>query len=204
MHRLTLAGKLPELPIYVDSPLAMDATDVFRAHPECFDASTNRFMEEVDDPFGFRQLNYIRDVEQSKRLNREEGPFIIISASGMVEHGRILNHLKNNIGDPNTTVLLVSWQAENTLGRRLANGETNIRIFGEEYRRHCRVEVIDEFSAHADHKGIIEWTTKGVGRWKKAYIVHGEEKASFAVADALKELGIPEVVVPTPGQTVEL
>jgi len=204
IHRLTLAGKLPELPIFVDSPLAIDATDVFRTHPECFDEQTNRFMQRVDDPFGFRQLRYVRDVEESKRLNREKGPFIIIAASGMAEHGRILHHLKNNIGDPNTTVLIVSFQAENTLGRRLAEGQTRVRIFGEEYERRCRIEVIDEFSAHADHQGIVKWAAKGLGHWKRAFVVHGEEQASLAIAGALKELGIPEVVVPTPGQSVEL
>ncbi|MCX8127090.1 MAG: MBL fold metallo-hydrolase, partial [Dehalococcoidia bacterium] len=204
IHRLTLAGRLPELPIFVDSPLAIDATDVFRSHPECFDRSTNRFMQTVDDPFGFRQLRYVRDVEESKKLNREKGPLIIIAASGMAEHGRILHHLKNNIDDPNTTVLIVSYQAENTLGRRLVEGAETVRIFGEEYRRRCRVEVIDEFSAHADHQGIVRWVAGGLGRWKRAFIVHGEEQASLAIAGALQELGIPEVVVPTPGMSVEL
>jgi metallo-beta-lactamase family protein len=204
LHRLVLTGCCPDLPIYVDSPLAIDATDIFREHPECFDRETNAFMRRGEDPFGFRQLKYVRDPEESKKLNDEKGPFIIIAASGMVEHGRILHHLKHNIGDRNTTVLLVSWQAEHTLGRRLANGDKVVRIFGEEYERRCQVEVIDEFSAHADHNGLVEWVKKGKNHWKRVFIVHGDEPASLALADALRGAGLADVAVPHMGESVQI
>lgn len=149
-------------------------------------------------------LHYVREAEESKKLNGVKGPVIIIAASGMAEHGRILHHLKHSIGDPTATVMLVSWQAENTLGRRLFNGDEVVRIFGEEYKRRCRVEVVDEFSAHADHDGLVEWVKAGKDRWQRVFVVHGEEEASFALARALQESGIPEVVVPEVGQTVAL
>ena len=124
------AKRLPPVPIFVDSPLAVDVTAVFRAHPECFNDDTRKYLENGEDPFGFRRLTYVRDVNESKKLNDLRGPFIVISASGMCEAGRILHHLRNNIGDSRNTVLLTGYQAENTLGRKLRDGWKSVRIFG--------------------------------------------------------------------------
>lgn len=129
---------------------------------------------------------------------------MIISASGMAESGRILHHLKNNIGNPRNTVLIVGWQAENTLGWKLAQKWDVVRIFGEEYRRKCQVEVFDEFSAHADRNELIDWVSKGKNRWRQVFVVHGEENASLSLAQALKDIGLPNVVVPELGETFNL
>ncbi len=204
LHRLMHAKRIPPLPIFVDSPLAIDATEVFRIHPECFDEETKRLLLEEDDPFGFRKLHYFRDVEDSKRLNNFEEPLIIISASGMCEAGRILHHLRNNVGDPRHTVLFVSYQAEHTLGRRLADGRKRVRIFGEEHEVRCQVERIDGFSAHADQGDLLNWIARAKGRLKKVFVVHGEEDSSLALAEGIRQLGVTKVIVPEPGESVFL
>ena len=204
LHQLKLQKRISDIPIFVDSPLAIDATDVFRMHPECFDEETNRLLHSVDDAFGFRRLQYVRSTEESMKLNDMEGPLMIISASGMAESGRILHHLKNTVGNPRNTVLIVGWQAENTLGWKLAQKWDVVRIFGEEYRRKCQVEVFDEFSAHADRNELIDWASKGRKRWRQVFVVHGEESASLSLAQALKDIGLPNVVVPELGETVNL
>jgi len=201
LHRLLHAGRIPALPVFVDSPLAVDATEIFRLHPECFDAETQSFLRQ-DDPFGFRQLHYFRDVEDSMRLNTWDEPMIIISASGMCEAGRILHHLKHNVGDPRNTILLVSFQAAHTLGRKLADGWEKVRIFGEEYTVRARVERIDGLSAHADREDLLWWIGQAKGYLKKVFVVHGEESQSLALADGIRALGVPEVMVPEPGEQV--
>ncbi|MGB9592658.1 MAG: MBL fold metallo-hydrolase RNA specificity domain-containing protein [Anaerolineae bacterium] len=207
LHRLTLAGKLPELPVFVDSPLAVNVTEIFRLHPECYDREINAFIEraDVEDAFGFRRLRYVRDVDESKALNTLTEPAIIISASGMCEAGRILHHLKNNIEDPRNTILFVGYQAEQTLGRKIVDGWEKVKIFGEEYTVRAAVERIDGYSAHADRNELLDYVRQ-VQRTglRRVFIVHGEEHASLALADAIRELGVPEVHVPTPGETVEL
>jgi metallo-beta-lactamase family protein len=204
LHRLRVAGRIPPLPVYVDSPLAIDATEIFRLHPECFDEEINEFLLREQDPFGFRGLYYTRNVEDSKRLNDMDGPMIIISASGMCEAGRILHHLKNNIEDPRNTVLIVSFQAEHTLGRRLAERREIVRIFGEEYRLRAQVKVIDAFSAHADRDELLWWIGQAKTNLKAAYVVHGEEDQSLALAEAIEGLGVREVVVPYLGDRITL
>lgn len=204
LHRLMHAKRIPPLPVFVDSPLAIDATEVFRIHPECFDEQTKRLLLEEDDPFGFRKLHYFRDVEDSKRLNIFEEPLIIISASGMCEAGRILHHLRNNVGDPRHTVLFVSYQAEHTLGRRLADGRKRVCIFGEEHEVRCQVERIDGFSAHADQGDLLNWIAQAKGRLKKVFVVHGEEDSSLALAEGIRQLGVTKVIVPEPGDSVFL
>jgi metallo-beta-lactamase family protein len=207
LHRLTLAGKLPELPVFVDSPLAVNVTEIFRLHPECYDREINAFIEraDVEDAFGFRRLRYVRDVDESKALNAMKEPAVIISASGMCEAGRILHHLKNNIEDPRNTILFVGYQAEQTLGRKLVDGWKQVKIFGEEYTVRAAVERIDGYSAHADRDELLDYV-----RWvqqtglRRVFVVHGEEQSSLSLADAIRELGVPEVHVPTPGETVEL
>ena len=207
LHRLTLARQIPELPVFVDSPLAVNVTEIFRLHPECYDREINAFMEraDVEDAFGFRRLRYIRDVEESKALNSLKQPAVIISASGMCEAGRILHHLKNNIEDSRNTILFVGFQAEQTLGRKLVDGWKKVNIFGEEYTVRAAVERIDGYSAHADRNELLDYVrrVRQTGL-RRVFIVHGEEAASLSLAAALKEMGVPEVHVPMPGDTVEL
>lgn len=202
IHRLVDAGKLPRIPIYVDSPLALDATEIFRLHPEVFDSETSEFIRQREDPFGFHRLTYVRTVEESKKLNDLKGPMVIIAASGMCEAGRILHHLKNNVEDERNTILIVSWQAPNTLGRRLADKETKIRIFGEEYTRRAQVEIINGFSAHADHNDLVWWIGSSQASLKNVFVVHGEPDAAEALATSVRSMGIARVEIPALGETV--
>jgi metallo-beta-lactamase family protein len=202
LHRLRNAGRIPALPVYVDSPLAVDATEIFRLHPECFDEETNEFLLREQDPFGFRGLHYVRNVEDSKLLNEMAGPLIIISASGMCEAGRILHHLKHNIEDPRNTVLIVSFQAEHTLGRRIRERRPKVRIFGDEYRLRAHVEIIDAFSAHADRAELLSWIGHANSHLKGVYVVHGEEEESLALAEGIRGLGIDHVSVPRRGEAI--
>ncbi len=207
LHRLTVARKIPDLPIFVDSPLSVNVTEIFRLHPECYDKEVNEFLAKAGrrDPFGFHRLTYVRSTERSKELNFLRKPAVIISASGMCEAGRILHHLKNNIEDARNTVLIVGWQAPHTLGRRLVEGQSTVRIFGEEYRLEAKVETINGFSAHADRNELLDYARQlGAQRLKSAFVVHGEETASQALAYGLNSLGINEVIVPQQGEEFEL
>ena len=204
LHQLKLAGRIPDFPVYVDSPLAIDATDIFRVHPECYDAETAEFLRTVADPFGFRGLRYVSTVEESKHLNDVKTPMMIIAGSGMAEAGRIQHHLKNNIGDPKNTVLIVGWQAENTLGRKIAEKWPEVSIFGETFKLRCRVEIFNEFSAHADRNDLIRWAGAGKEKWQQVFVVHGEEQSALSLADAFKEMGLRGVTVPQDGQAFEL
>ena len=207
LHRLTEAKKIPELPIFVDSPLSVNVTEIFRLHPECYDKEVQQFLDagNLRDPFGFHRLTYIRAVEDSKELNFLREPAIIISASGMCEAGRILHHLKNNIEDARNTVLIVGWQAPYTLGRRLVERQPVVKIFGEEYSLRASVKTINGFSAHADREELLDYAQQlGTSRLKGAFVIHGEEAASLALADGLQSLGIDLVTVPRPGEEFEL
>ncbi len=201
LHRLRNTNQIPALPMFVDSPLATDATDVFRLHPECYDAETYAFMLQNRDPFGFRGLEYVQTVEESKSLNDRQEPMIIISASGMCESGRILHHLKNNITDSRNTILFVSFQAEHTLGRRIVEKNETVPIFGEQYPLRAHVERIDGYSAHADRDEILDYVQKlGPQRLKKVFIVHGEEEAASALDGRLREIGVRETLIPSRGE----
>jgi metallo-beta-lactamase family protein len=204
LHKLKLEDKIPGVPIYVDSPLATDATDIFRLHPECFDEDINELLRTVRDPFGFGHLHYTRTTEESKELNNLENPMIIIAGSGMAENGRILHHLKKNIGNPLNTVLIVGYQSENTLGRKIQEKQPRVPIFGEPYDLKCQVEVFDEFSAHADRNDLINWVRQGKNRWQKIFLVHGEPESSKALAEAFIAEGLKEVIVPQLGQSYNL
>jgi metallo-beta-lactamase family protein len=202
LHQLILKKWIPDIPVYVDSPLAIDATEIFRLHPECFDQETNEFLRTVDDPFGFRHLHYTRTSDESKMINTIEGPVIIIAGSGMAESGRVLHHLKNNIQNPLNTVLIVGWQAENTLGRKIQEKWPTVKIFGEPYELKSQVEVFDEFSAHADRNDLLNWIKQG--KWRKIFLVHGEAGSSRSLAAVLTDAGINGVVVPELGQSFEI
>lgn len=207
LHRLMAARKLPSLPIFVDSPLAVNVTEVFRLHPECFDSETRQFSAAGDgrDPFGFSRLTYVRSAEASKELNFLREPAIIISASGMAEAGRILHHLKNNVEDSRNTVLIVGWQAPDTLGRRLVEHQPIVKIFGEEYHVKAQTVTINGFSAHADRAELVDYTRQVVNPDLKAvFVVHGEESASLALAEALADLTKSQVSVPRLGDAYTL
>ena len=195
---------IPSVPVYVDSPLAVNATDIFKMHPECFDEETNAFLLREQDPFGFRGLHYVRNVEESKLLNDLDGPMVIISASGMCEAGRILHHLKHNIESPRNTVLIVSFQAEHTLGRRIAEKQEKVRIFGDEYRLRAQVKIIDAFSAHADRDELLSWIDQADSNLKGVFVIHGEEEESLALADGISKLGVPNIFVPHHGETLSV
>jgi len=201
LHRLASARKLPDVPVFVDSPLAVDVTEVFRLHPECYDQEVREFMvqERDRDPFGFGRLRYIRNVEDSKALNDLEGPAVIISASGMCEAGRIQHHLKHTIGDPRNAVLIVSWQAPHTLGRRLVEEQPQVKIFGRKYPLRARVETINGYSAHADRDELLAWVRPIAGDLQRAFVVHGDPDPAVALAEGLRHLGVREVTVPARG-----
>jgi metallo-beta-lactamase family protein len=188
-HQLRLKGDIPQLPIFVDSPLAIDVTSAYRNHPECYDAEIREFMrdENVSDPFGFSELNYTRSAEDSKKINFLREPCIIISASGMAENGRILHHLRNRIEDARNTIMIVGYQAEYTLGRRIMDGQHRVRIFGEEYNVRADVQVTSGFSGHADRDGLLEWVGGMSKRPQHVYLVHGELAPASALAGSLRQ-----------------
>lgn len=204
LHELMSAKRIPSIPIFVDSPLAVNATEVFRKHPECYDEETQKFLTGGEDPFGFYRLKYVRDVNESKALNDLHGPFMVISASGMCEAGRILHHLRNNITDPRNTVLITGFQAEHTLGRKIQEGWREVPIFGEPVELRAEVTSLDELSGHADQGELIEWMRPIAHGLKKVFLVHGEPDSGAALAQVIhKEYGI-EAIMPARGDTFEL
>lgn len=204
LHKLRNDGRISDLPIYVDSPLATRTTEIFRLHPEVYDDEIREFLLTDDDnnPFGFSRLQYTQTVEQSKALNSARFPAVIISASGMMEGGRILHHLRNRIEDPRNTILITGWQAPNTLGRRLVEKETTVRIFGEEYHVRAKLEILTGFSGHADRNGLIDFVRVMKKKPQQTFIVHGEYDSSESLSNALHdELGIENVIIPEPLQS---
>ena len=190
LHRMIQSGDIPDIPIIVDSPLAVNASEIYHAHPECYDAEARQMLLRGDDILGFGRVTYIRAVEESKALNDRTDPMVILSASGMAEVGRILHHLKNNIGNPRNTVLIVSWQAPHTLGRRLADREPVVRIFGEEYRVRAEVATINGFSAHAGRDGLLNYALRLKKQAKQVFIVHGEPRGADPLIEALRGHGM--------------
>jgi metallo-beta-lactamase family protein len=204
LHELTNAKAIPQFPIFVDSPLAVNVTEVFRKHPELFDAETVEFLTRHEDPFGFKRLTYIRDVAQSKALNDLRGPFMIISASGMAEGGRILHHLKNNIGDRRNTILITGYQAQNTLGRKILERQPEVPIFGEPMRLRAEVQELGALSGHADREEMLDWMKPIAAGLKKAFLVHGEADQQTNFAAAIQSRYGLDVVVPERGESFEL
>lgn len=200
LHSLFLEKKIPEIPMFVDSPLSVNVTEIFKRHPECYDEEIKEMLHNEGDPFGFGNLKYVKNVEESRALNYVEHPCVVISASGMCEAGRILHHLKNSITDEKNTVLIVGYQARGTLGRRLVEKEKMVRIFGEEYRRRCRVEVLNGYSAHADKKELCEYIGN-MSITKSIFCVHGEEKVAEEFADSLRKSKNCDVHVPNLGDS---
>jgi metallo-beta-lactamase family protein len=205
LHRVTDAGCLPRVPIYVDSPLSVNATEVFRLHPECFNEEIYRFMHEKENPFGMENLTYIREVAHSMKLNDLQGPAIIISASGMAEAGRIRHHLKNHIGNPDNLILFIGYCADHTLGAQILAGQNPVNIFGEPQPVRARIASIDSFSGHADRNELRRYVQNLTGDIKKIAVVHGEESQSLAFAETLRQLKPKaEVLVPEYQQVMEV
>lgn len=206
IHHLFETGCLGDhIPVYVDSPLAVSATEIFRLHPEGFNDTVYQFLFEKRDPFGFEGLQLIRSPQDSKSLNGREGPFIIISASGMCEAGRIVHHLKNNLPDPRTTVLFAGYCAEHTLGWKLRNGDRQVNIFGEPVKVRAHIEILDSLSGHADHSELLDWFRRLTGPKREVFLVHGEPLRALALQAALLE-EYPEkpITIAHRGQTIEL
>ncbi|MCU1233683.1 MAG: beta-lactamase domain protein [Candidatus Solibacter sp.] len=204
LHQLFNERRIPNIPIFVDSPLAVNVTSVHRAHPECFDDDTRQYLTNHEDPFGFQRLQYIRDASESKKLNDIHGPFVVISASGMCEAGRILHHLRNNIEDPRNTVLITGFQAQDTLGRKLVEKWPEVRIFGEPMRVRAEISSLDELSGHADQNELLEWIRPMVPTLRKVFLVHGEVLQSEIFAGLLHSRYGLEAICPTLGQSFEI
>ncbi len=208
IRELEHAGKIPQIPIFVDSPLATSATEIFQLHPECYDRELHKMFERGQDPFRPRgeNLHFVRDVEESKSLNDFPGSCIIISASGMCEAGRIRHHLKNNITDEKNLILIIGFMAQNTLGRKLVEKEPVINIFGDPYPLNADVKIFNAFSAHADQRGLLRFA-ENVGRPKATFLVHGEDTAMMTLRDKLKELKNhqkTDIFIPAPGNIYQL
>ena len=197
LNELMSNQEIPKIPVYVDSPLAVATTEIFTKHPECYDAETRQFVLEHKHPaLDFDMLTYIQSVEESKELNYKKEPMIILSASGMAEAGRILHHLKNNIEDSRNTVMIVSWQAPYTLGRRIADREPLVKIFGEEYQLNAEVATIGGLSAHAGQDLLVEYARRVQNNAKQIILIHGEEISANALKDKFKANSFPPVIYP--------
>jgi len=202
LNELFVAKELPPIPVYVDSPLAVSATEIYRLHPDAFNEEVYDALFERQNPFGFEDLTLVRSVKGSKALNDIEGMAIIISASGMCEAGRILHHLRNNIENPKTTVLFVGYCAEGTLGRKIRDGAKDVNILGDTFHVKANIEIVDSFSGHADHSELVEYFNRIGGSKSKTWLIHGEEDSSHALRKSLAETG-KDISVAKLGREVE-
>jgi metallo-beta-lactamase family protein len=199
-------GRMPKMPVYVDSPLTVKITDIFKLHPECYDAETRALIQANDSPFDFEEVRYVTDKEDSKAIDASLEPCIVISASGMCEAGRIVHHIKATCESPKNTIAIVGFQAVHTLGRRIVERRPRIKIFGVERELRAEVSVLNGFSAHADQKDLIEYATdlKARGAMSTVALVHGEPQAQAALREKLKERGLANVHAPPPGTTLDV
>ena len=205
LNQLTLAGKLPRVPIYVDRPLSVNATEIYRLHPECFNERINAFLHEKANPFGMANLTYLRAADQSKKLNDLKEPAIIISASGMCEAGRIRHHLKNHLGDAKNLILFIGYCAENTLGSQIVAGKNPVNIFGEPVAVRAKIVSLDTYSGHADKNELRQYVERMTGSFQKICCIHGEESQCQAHAETLRALKPQaQVMVPEYKQVVEI
>jgi len=204
LNELTQEKRIPEIPIFVDSPLATNATEIYRAHPECYDAEARTHLLDQRDPFAFGRLRYTRNVDESKALNDLDYPFVVISASGMCEAGRILHHLKAHLPDPRNTVLITGYQAEHTLGRKLLEGHREVPVFGRPVSVRADVKKLNELSAHADHDELLTWLEPVAPTLKKIFLVHGEVGPAEKLRDAIKERYKIDAYIPNVNETVKL
>ena len=204
LKRLRHAGRLPKVPVYVDSPLTVRVSDIFGKHPDAFDHEARAYVERGDSPFEFEGLEYVRSVEASKGITSSDQPAIIISASGMCEAGRVLHHLKAMLGDRKHSVVIVGWQAQHTLGRRLVEGRNRVRVFGVERDRLAEVHVLDGYSAHADADDLVAFAEaiRERGGQTRIALVHGEESAQTKLAARLESLSFTDVRIPEQGDRI--
>jgi metallo-beta-lactamase family protein len=209
ISKMTAAGKLPHFPVYVDSPLSVNATEVFKLHPECFDQETYDLLASGVNIFGFENIKYITKVEDSKKLNSIKGTAMIISASGMCEAGRILHHLENNIGDKRNTIMIIGYMAEHTLGRELVKASDKpgyiVKIYGEEHVVKAKIKILNAFSAHADSNEILDYMKlfdKTI--LKKIFLVHGESPQQENLKTILNSNGFKDIIIPDRGAEFEL
>lgn len=207
--KLETKGIIPQIPIFVDSPLTVNATEIFKLHSECFDTETSNLISSGVDVFGMENVKYIKDVQESMKLNNIKGPCMIISASGMCEAGRILHHLRNNIGNSNNIILVVGFMAEHTLGRRIVEAKdvpgTTVKIFGEEHIVRAKVKIINAFSGHADRDEMLEYLSQmDKSKVKKMFLVHGEAEQQLQFKKTLEENGFKNVYIPKRGDVFEL
>lgn len=206
LKHLKTKGHLPDVPVYVDSPLTVRLTEVFRRHPDCFDRETRALLLGGDSPFDFDGLRYVSSVEDSKAIDRSDEPAVIISASGMCEFGRVVHHLVAGVGSRKNTILIVGYQAQHTLGRRLVERRSTVRIFGVERDRHAEVVVLNGFSAHAGQDDLIAYAeaVRDAGPLRSIALVHGEDQPRSALKHCLEERGFPSVYTPTRGDHLEI
>jgi metallo-beta-lactamase family protein len=205
-HMLTDSKKIPDIPIYVDSPMAINATSIFQIHPECYDEETHEaFSRHHENPFGFNALHFCSSVADSKRLNDLKEPAVIISADGMCEAGRIQHHLMHTISDPKNTILIVGYMASHTLGRRIQEREPEVRIQGDFFKVRAHVEEINAFSAHADYSEAWDWMSRlDLSRLKRVFLVHGEPSGLTHLQGYLREKGVKDVEIVKYGEVYEL
>jgi metallo-beta-lactamase family protein len=195
---------LPKIPVYVDSPLAVNATNIFIQHPECYDSDLIDYMSQDPDPFGFNGLNYIKQVEKSKQLNTSDEPCIIISAAGMMNAGRVKHHLANNIEKPSTTILIVGYCTPETPGGMLRAGIKEIKLFGVVKKVNARIEIMDSFSAHGDQSEMKAFLDNQKEKNKTLFLVHGEPESQRVFKSVLSNDGHRNIEIPSKGQEYEL
>ncbi|MBI5153259.1 MAG: MBL fold metallo-hydrolase [Parcubacteria group bacterium] len=205
LHKLADAHEIPRIPIYIDSPLAQSFTEIFGRHQRDFsDMVMHEFKARGESPFAFKDLIYTHGVEESKILNRKEGPLMVISASGMSEGGRVLHHLKHGVSNPNNIILITGYQAEDTLGRKIKDGISPVKILGESYEVRAQIKVLDELSAHADQSGLLLYLakTKGV---KNVFLVHTEMPQAITFKQKVGEIYPPlKVAIPERGEVFDI
>ncbi|MFN8411573.1 MAG: MBL fold metallo-hydrolase [Anaerolineales bacterium] len=205
LNEMMTERQIPMVPVYVDSPLAVNATKVFKNHPECYDEETRQFVMEARHPaLDFKMLTYVNSVDESKALNERTDPMVIISASGMAETGRIVHHIRNNIENQKNTICIVSWQAPNTLGRRLADREPQVNIFGEVYKVKSEVATIGGLSGHAGQDLLLKYAMGVKDSVKQIFLVHGEEKQAMTLKGLLKDRNLNQVHYPDLHESVDL
>jgi len=206
LNGLFNSGKIPRVPVFVDSPLATNLTEVYRKHSDYFNKETMYIIESGDDIFNFPGLKFTRSAEESKQINDIPPPKIIIAGSGMSTGGRILHHERRYLPDPNSTILFIGYQVKDSLGRRILDGEKEVKIFGEKVAVNCKVEAIGGYSAHADQKMLLEWVkaANGGGKLKKVFVVQGEEDSSLALARKIERALEVDAIVPKQGESFEL
>jgi metallo-beta-lactamase family protein len=204
LNRMYTDGDLPGIPVYVDSPLAVNASKIFRNHPECYDHEMLDLVNSGHPALEFGPLTYVHSLDESKSLNERKDPMVVISASGMAETGRVVYHIRWGIENPRNTIMIVSWQAPYTLGRRLADREKVVRIFGESFSRRAEIATIGGLSAHAGQGTLVEYATRLKGKVKKVFLVHGEERSALPLMELLKEQKMKRVYYPDLHDSVEM